>query len=158
MEPVTLVERSCFSNCIRMIPQFERIAGRELHIIAGSLGLCSSPPVHYEWGGWGAAVHERVVQFTACRVTGAADVHFWLSTSTYGEDGIVFDVIDPYLFQVAHLRKKQVCVDSFMHGCGIIGRTIGELEACGLRYVAAAPLVQEILVRRHSQRLMAVNV
>jgi hypothetical protein len=157
-ESVAWVERSCFSNALRLLPIAERAAGKELFIVAGSLGLSAPPPVWYEWGGFGAVRHEYVHQFARCAVTGLPSVHFWISDAEAGLPGRVFDVLDPYLQRVAEIRGKRIDRAGLLHGVAIVGLELDDLERRGLRYAAASPLVSDVMVQRTSQRMKIVDV
>lgn len=142
------VERNCFSNCVKNLFPMEALAGCQLRITAGSLGMCTPSPVWYEWGGTGDSVFHTVQQFRKCQFTGLPSVHFWLESEL---DGKIWDVLDVlYLVEkAAPLLKKTIDTSTFVHGCLIAGRTREELEACGLKYVPADPMVQEILEKKH---------
>ena len=145
------IERNCFSNCVKNMCAMEALAGCELELIAGSVGLCSLPgEIWYEWGGFKNQPHTTVQQFRRCEFTGLPDVHFWFETP----DGKIYDVVDRYLLEtVAPLYKKTVECTSFVHGYVILGHTRAALETCGLTYVPASPLVQEILVKHHAANI-----
>lgn len=146
------IERSCFSNCVKNMCHMEALAGCELELVAGSLGLCSPLPVWYIWGGFQEEIFQTVKQFRTCRVTGAPSVHFWFQNE---QDGTIWDVLDVLYFleTAAPLVKKTVDTSGFVHGCLIPGKTSKELESCGLKYVPASPLIQEILVRKHTAKI-----
>jgi hypothetical protein len=140
------IERNCFGNCIKNMEPFETLAGCELTVVAGSLGLCSPPPTWYEWGGDGDVPHATVKQFRSCPVTGLPDVHFWFESA----DEKIWDVLDLYLVNiVAPVRGKVIDRSGLVHGCLVAGKSRAELELIGLKYVRTSPLIEEILVRKH---------
>jgi hypothetical protein len=153
---IVLVERSCFTNCIRMMQLMEHAAGKELYIVAGSLGLCVPEPVWYEWGGDDSQPFTAVKDFARCAYTGLPSVHFWLSDAPPGQPGLVYDVLDPYIVTTANVHAKFLQTRELLHGVGIVGLTKTACEAIGLRYVQASPLVTEVMMRRTLSRTRMV--
>ena len=144
------MERNCFSNCVKNMAALESLAGCTLELMAGSFGLCQPSPTWYEWGGQYDTVFTTVHQFSKCQFTGLPSVHFWFETT----DGSIWDVLDLYVIEtVAPVHCKSLDRSSFLHGCLIPGRSRKELKACGLAYVPASPLVQDILVRKHADNI-----
>ena len=143
------VERNCFFNALLNLPAMEILAGKDLQLTAGSLGLCSPGPAWFEWGGTKDVPHTTVSQFSKCPVTSLPDVHFWVEDG----DGLVYDVLDPYLTAVvAPYHKKQIETEGLVHGVAILGKSKLELESFGLKYLAAEPLVQVILTKQRIKK------
>lgn len=142
------VERNCFFNAVQNLRDMEKVAGTELALVAGSLGLCSPSPCWYEWGGDGPTPHQTVARFVKCPITGMQDAHFWLES----RDGIVYDVLDAYLMEVvAPFHGKKVDTSGFAHGVLVRGSK-EELEKIGLKYVPATELVQTCLINVRMRR------
>lgn len=138
-------ERNCFGNCAMNIDTLQLIAGVELDVVAGSLGLCDPAPTWYEWGGTGGKVYTTEERFNTCRVTGLPSVHFWLADS----DGKVWDIMDHYLIHtVMPAHKKKVDMSGFALGRVITGESVGTLKARGLLYVPAPPDIQRNLIMK----------
>lgn len=145
------VARNCFGNCSMNKEPFERLTGASLRVVAGSLGLCSSEPVWYEWGGMFDKPHSRVIEFLECPITGDPDVHFWLEDET----GNVYDVVDRYLRRVvAPAQNRTISTEAFAHGCVILGMSKDELKKAGLLYLPADPLVQQVLSKKHERMVV----
>jgi hypothetical protein len=140
------IERNCFSNCIMNMEDVQLLAGQPLEIVGGSLGLCVPEPVYYEWGGNCSRPNQTVKEFARCPLTGMRDIHYWFQTV----DGLVWDVLDPYLDFVAHVHGKHILNrQELVHGHLIAGKSREQLEKeFGLMYLPASTLVQEVMVRK----------
>lgn len=138
------IERNCYSNCVMNKEELEKLAERPLTIVGGSLGLCSPSPTWFEWGGNGDIPHKTVVQFCDCIVPGTHDMHFWLES----EDEYVWDVLDPYLVDVATIHKKRIDTTTFLNDHLICGESKAVLQTRGLLYISAQPLVQQVMKKR----------
>lgn len=151
---LSCLTRNCFSNMLTNKPTMTEMAGKDVEIVAGSLGVCDPAPVYFEWGGMGSSVYTKFHEFIKCPITGLPSVHWWCVDA----DGKVWDVLDPYLFLVAKTWGKTIDTAGFIHGRLIAGKSVEELERQGLKYIRCDSVVDAALFKRFSENVRFVKL
>lgn len=112
---------------------------RGVKVVAGSLGVGVDKNPWFEYGG---SDFKNVCQFIASPFThapaGAFDCHVWVED----QEGRIYDIITPYLREVASFHGKKFRVKDAM----IQGETREALAAMGLHYIIAPGIASDALI------------